>query len=70
MHYIVLCWCLEIQKHKPKVGERNNLKICLEGEVLTTDVFIELLEEEKSTKEKGKSKGKAKKCEEQVAGTV
>ena len=61
---------LEIQKHKPKVGERNNLKIRLEGEVLTTDEFIELLEEEKSTKEKGKSKGKAKKChgEEQVAG--
>ena len=36
---------LEIKKHKSKIGERNNLKIRLEGEVLTTDEFIELLEE-------------------------
>ena len=48
---------MEVQKHKPKVGERNNLKIRLEGEVITSDEFLELLEE-KSSKEKSKRKGK------------
>jgi len=58
---------LEIQKHKPKVGERNNLKIRLEGEVLTTDEFLELIEEEKNAKDKGKKVKGKKKFEEQAA---
>ena len=49
---------LEVQKHKPKVGERNSLKICLEGEVVTTDEFLKLIEEENMPRTKAKSKGK------------
>ena len=54
---ITLCFAgiLETKKHKPKIGERNDLKIRLEGEVLTTDEFIELLEE-KTPKTKAKAK--------------
>ena len=53
---------MQVQKHKPKVGERNNLKIRLEGEVITSDEFLELLEE------KSKSKWKGTKHEEQATG--
>ena len=52
---------MKVQKHKPKVGERNNLKIRLEDEVITTDELLELLEEEKS-------KRKGKKHEQQTTG--
>jgi len=53
---------LEGQQHKPKVGERNNLKICLEGEVLTTNEFLEneLIEEGKMLRTKAKSKREEK----------
>jgi len=50
----------------PKVLVKNNLKIYLEGEVLTTDEFLELIRG-KNAKEKGKNKVKEKKkCEKQV----
>ena len=45
---------------------KNNLKIYLEGEVLTTDEFLELIRG-KNAKDKGKHKVKEKKkCEKQV----
>ena len=36
---------LEVRKDKPKVGERNNLKVRIKGKVITSDEFTELLEE-------------------------
>lgn len=41
---------LEVRKNKPKIGERNNLKVRIEGEVISSDEFMELLEEQKSSK--------------------
>ena len=35
---------LEVKKDKPKVGERNNLKVRIEIDVITSDEFMELLE--------------------------
>jgi len=40
---IILSWHFVNTEGKPKVLEKNNLKICLEGEVLTTDEFLELI---------------------------
>ena len=45
---------LEARKGNPKIGERNNLKIRIEGEVITSDEFVELLEEQKTTKQSKK----------------
>jgi len=56
VHYIILCWHFRDKEAQAKNwGERNNLKIRLEGEVLTTNEFIELLEEKKP-----KAKAKAR----------
>ena len=41
---------LEVKKDKPKVGERNNLKVRIEGDVITSDEFMELLEKQKVKK--------------------
>ena len=37
---------LEVRKDKPKVREQNNLKVKIEGEVITSDEFMELLQEQ------------------------
>ena len=44
----------------PKIGKRNNLKVRVEGEVITSDEFVDLLEEQKASRE-AKKKQKAKK---------
>jgi len=43
---IALCFAdiIGVRKHKPKVGERDNLKSYFEGDVIITDEFLELLE--------------------------
>ena len=63
----MLSGVMEVQKHKSKVRERNNLKIHLEGGVITMDDFLHV--EEESSKEKSKkSKQKGKMHEEQATG--
>ena len=70
---------LKVDKVRSAVGERNRFKVRLEGEALTSDDFIELMEadqEEKARKEaekkgkkakkKGGKKQKQKVCEEPV----
>ena len=52
---------LEVRKDKPKVGERNNLKVRIEGDVITSDEFTELLEEQKTTSKQSKQKKKSAK---------
>jgi len=42
---------LEVRREGPKRGERNNLKIRVEGEAITSDEFMDLLREEKAKKE-------------------
>ena len=51
---------MEVRKDKPKVGERNNLKVRNKGEVITSDEFTELLEEQKITSKQSKQKKRAK----------
>ena len=52
---------LKVRKDKPKVGERNNLKVRIEGEVITSDEFMELLEEQQTTSKQLKQKKKSTK---------
>ena len=63
---------LEIRGDGPNIGERNNMKVRVEGEAITSDEFLELLEKQKASKEaekkqrkekqkKGTKKGKGKK---------
>ena len=49
---------LEVRKDKAKVGERNNLKVKIEGEVITSDELMELLEKQKSEKTTSKQSKK------------
>ena len=37
---------LEIRGDRPNIGERNNLKVRVEGEAITSDEFQELLEKQ------------------------
>ena len=48
---------LEVRKDKPKVREQNNLKVRIEGEVITFDEFMELLEEQNTTRANSQSRG-------------
>ena len=57
---------LEIRKERPKIGERNHLKVRVEGEALTSDEFLAILEKQREKKEadkakKGKNKGTQRK---------
>ena len=51
---------LDVRTDGPKIGKRNNLKVRVEGEVITSDEFVDLLEEQKASKEVEKSRRKAK----------
>ena len=42
---------LDVRTDRPKIGKRNNLKVRVEGEVITSDEFVDLLEEQKASKE-------------------
>ena len=55
---------LQIQKEQPEKDKRNNMKIRLEGETVTSDEFLQILEEQPKEKEE-KKKGKKKKAAEQ-----
>ena len=52
---------LEVRKDKPKVGEQNNLKVKIEGEIITSNEFMELLEEKKATSKQSKQRKKSTK---------
>lgn len=41
---------LEIRREGPRIGQRNNLRIRLEGEALTSDEFQDILDEEKAVR--------------------
>ena len=51
---------LEIQTSKPTLGQRNNLRIRVEGDAITSDEFVELLEAQKAAKEKEKEETEEK----------
>ena len=58
----VVAYFTEVFKAKtdwPKLGERNNLKIRVEGEAITSDEFQQLLEEETEKRKKGKAQQKS-----------
>ena len=63
---------LEVQKDKPKVREQNILKVRIEGKVITSDEFMELLEEQKTTSKQSKQKKSTKmpKVTEQPASAI
>ena len=52
---------LDVRTDGPKIGKRNNLKVQVEGEVITSDEFVDLLEEQKASKEAEKKQKKGKK---------
>ena len=52
---------LDVWTDRPKIGKRNNLKVRVEGEVITSDEFVDLLEEQKASKEAEKKQKKGKK---------
>ena len=58
---------LEVRASGPQIGERNNLKIRVEGEAITKEEFQTLLEESKKSKTK-KKKGKSKEQASEVNG--
>ena len=52
---------LEVEKTKPAPGQRNRLKVRLEGEAITSDSFMELMEADKAEKECKKAEKNKKK---------
>ena len=46
---------LEVDKTKPAPGQRNRFKVRLEGEAITSDSFMELMEADKAEKERKKA---------------
>ena len=54
----VFATVLQVNAHQPKLGKRNNAKIRVEGDVITLDEFLDVLQ--KQHEENGK-KGKSKK---------
>ena len=42
---------LDVRTDGPKIRTRKNLKVRVEGEVITSDEFVDLLEEQKASKE-------------------
>ena len=51
---------LDVWTDTPKIGKRNNLKVRVEGEVITSNEFVDLLEEQKASKEAEKKQKKGK----------
>ena len=45
---------LDVWTDGPKTGKRNNLKVRVEGEVITSDEFVDLLEKQRRSRRKGK----------------
>ena len=45
----------------PRSEKENNLKVQVEGEVITSDGFVDLLEEQKASREAEKKQKKGKK---------
>ena len=56
---------LEIPKDRPKIGKRNHLRVRIEGEAITSDDFLELLQAQKEQKEAEKAKKGKKRREKQ-----
>ena len=54
----VFATVLQVNAYRPKVGKRNNAKIRVERDVITSDEFLDVLQ--KQQEENGK-KGKSKK---------
>ena len=50
---------LQIQRERPEKGKRNNMKIRLEGETVTSDEFLQILEEQQKEKEEKKGRKKS-----------
>ena len=59
---------LDVRTDRPKIGKRNNLKVRVEGEVITSDEFVDLLEEQKASKEAEKKQKKGKKRQQKGGG--
>ena len=59
---------LNIRTDRPKIGKRNNLKVRVEGEVITSDEFVDLLEEQKASKDAEKKQKKGKKRQQKGGG--
>ena len=53
------CWTFELMD--PRSEKENNLKVQVEGEVITSDEFVDLLEEQKASREAEKKQKKGKK---------
>ena len=51
---------LEIKSDAPQIGQRNNLRIRVEGEAITSDEFQTLLEEDMARKERKKEEKKSR----------
>ena len=45
---------LDVWTDGPKTGKRNNLKVRVEGEVIISDEFVDLLEKQRRSRRKGK----------------
>ena len=59
---------LQAKTERPKLGERNNLKIRVEGEAITADEFQSLLEEELAKKERKKQEKKQARSSKKSSG--
>ena len=59
---------LDVRTDGPKIGKWNNLKVWGEGEVITSDEFVDLLEEQKVSKEAEKKQKKGKKRQQKGGG--
>ena len=52
---------LDVRTDGLKIGKRNNLKVRVESEVITSDEFVDVMEEQKASKEaEKKKKGKTR----------
>ena len=49
---------LEIRENAPTIGQRNNLRIRVEGEAITSDEFMAILDEQRAAKEAAKEEKK------------
>ena len=59
---------LDVRTDRPKIGKRNNLKVRVEGEVITSNEFVDLLEEQKASKEAEKKQKNGKKRQQKGGG--
>ena len=59
---------LDVRTDGPKNGKWNNLKVRVEGEVITSDEFVDLSEEQKASREAEKKQKKGKKRQQKGGG--